>query len=38
MASAMKLAVEAGRLAYKSGRIPKSQPSPSSPEKGIIES
>ena len=38
MATAMKLAVESGRLAYKSGRIPKSQPSPSSPEKGIIES
>ena len=38
MALAMKLAVESGRLAHKSGRIPKSQPSPSSPEKGIIES
>ena len=38
MALAMKLAVESGRLAFKSGRIPKSQPSPSSPEKGIIES
>ena len=38
MALAMKLAVESGRLAHKSGRIPKSLPSPSSPEKGIIES
>ena len=38
MAMAMKLAVESGRLALKSGRIPKSDPSPSSPELGVIES
>ena len=38
MALAMKLAVESGRLALKSGRIPKSDPSPSSPELGVIES
>lgn len=38
MAKAMKLAVEAGRLAYLSGRIPRKQyASPSSPTEGIIK-
>jgi len=37
MATAMKLAVEAGRLAYRAGRIPKrSHASASSPTKGMI--
>jgi thiazole synthase len=37
MARAMRLAVEAGRLAYLSGRIPKKQyASPSSPAEGVI--
>jgi thiazole synthase len=40
MARAMKLAVEAGRDAYRAGRMPKKvyQASPSSPEQGIIGS
>jgi thiazole synthase len=38
MAKAMKMAVEAGRLAYLSGRIPKRQyASASSPSEGIIK-
>ena len=38
MAKAMKLAVEAGRLAYLSGRMPRKQyASPSSPTEGIIK-
>ncbi|MCX7878620.1 MAG: thiazole synthase [Ignavibacteria bacterium] len=38
MAKAMKLAVEAGRLAYKSGRIPRRlYAKASSPEEGIIK-
>jgi len=37
MARAMRLAVEAGRLAYLSGRIPKKQyASPSSPAEGVV--
>lgn len=37
MALAMRLAVEAGRLAYLSGRIPKKQyASPSSPTEGVV--
>jgi len=37
MARAMRLAVEAGRLAYLAGRIPKREyASPSSPTKGVI--
>ncbi len=39
MALAMKLALEAGRLAYKSGRIPKRlYAQASSPEEGLITS
>jgi thiazole synthase len=39
MASAMKLAVEAGRLAFRAGRIPmRSYASPSSPTAGLIAS
>ena len=38
MAMSMKLAVQSGRLSFKSGRIPKSNASPSSPLSGIIES
>jgi len=39
MASAMKLAVEAGRLAYLAGRIPRREfASPSSPTEGLIGS
>jgi thiazole synthase len=38
MAAAMKLGVEAGRLAFRAGRIPKrSYASPSSPVEGLIE-
>jgi thiazole synthase len=38
MARAMKLAVEAGRLAYKAGRIPKKlYAQASSPVEGMIE-
>ncbi|MFA5094501.1 MAG: thiazole synthase [Candidatus Omnitrophota bacterium] len=38
MARAMKLAVEAGRLAFLSGRIPKKEyASPSSPAEGIVK-
>ncbi|MCL6513848.1 MAG: thiazole synthase [Alicyclobacillus sp.] len=37
MARAMRLAVEAGRMAYRAGRIPKSEvPSPSSPTVGVV--
>ena len=37
MASAMKLAVEAGRLAFLAGRIPRREyASPSSPATGMI--
>jgi thiazole synthase len=37
MAMAMRLAVEAGRLAFLSGRIPKKEyASPSSPVEGVI--
>jgi thiazole synthase len=39
MAHAMRMAVEAGRLAYEAGRIPKKPyGSASSPERGLIES
>jgi thiazole synthase len=39
MATAMKLAVEAGRLAYRAGRIPmRSYASPSSPTAGLVTS
>jgi thiazole synthase len=40
MATAMKLAVEAGRLAYRAGRMPKKlyAASPSSPIEGVIGS
>ena len=38
MARAMKLAIESGRLAYESGRIPKKRyASASSPETGLVE-
>jgi len=38
MARAMRLAVEAGRLAYLSGRIPKKEyASPSSPAEGVVK-
>jgi thiazole synthase len=37
MATAMKLAVEAGRLAFRAGRIPRREyASPSSPAEGLI--
>jgi thiazole synthase len=37
MATAMKLAVEAGRLAYRAGRIPKRMyASASSPSDGLV--
>jgi len=39
MAEAMKLAIQAGRLAYKSGRIPKRlYANASSPVEGLINS
>ena len=38
MASSMRLAVEAGRLAFEAGRIPKKlYASASSPESGLID-
>ena len=36
MAEAMAKAVQAGRKAFLSGRLPVSEPSPSSPTSGII--
>lgn len=35
MGAAFKLGVEAGRMAYLAGRIPKSDPQPSSPQSGL---